>query len=48
VAFRDWWGESEHDPGITLVEVLAWLAAGIVVWRRLERRRPPWVWPGRR
>ena len=35
----EWTEENEHDPGVTLVQLLAWLAAGLVAWRLVDRRR---------
>ena len=35
----DWTEQDQHDPGITLVELGAWLAAGLGLYVALGRRR---------
>ena len=35
----DWTQRNQHDPGITLVELGAWLAAGLGLYVALGRRR---------
>ena len=35
----DWTERNQHDPGITLVELGAWLAAGLGLYVALGRRR---------
>jgi MYXO-CTERM domain-containing protein len=34
-----WTDESEHDPGITLLELLAWVVVGLAFFAYRRRRR---------
>jgi len=37
----DWVDRNESDPGVTIVELLAWLAAGLLVALYVYRRWRP-------
>ena len=35
----DWTGKNQHDPGITLLELSAWVAVGLGLYIAVGRRR---------
>jgi hypothetical protein len=42
----DWTDQNQHDPGVTLLDLLTWLAGGLLFALGLYAYlRPPWRWP---
>jgi hypothetical protein len=44
-----WTDRNQHDPGLTLLELLGWLAGGLLfalgLYAYLKRRDGRWRWP---